>query len=146
MCSASTTESPLFTDEQLELAFSFHMVQRLIGADDAVDTAEIAFMETLLPRSSLVDAGFLTADGTYTPAWRAALDMALVELATRLCEERKVGIMKTLIEASLADREFDASEGSLVLQAATLLGLEGEALDRALGHEAVGTVDLPAPQ
>ncbi|MFT4625537.1 MAG: putative tellurite resistance protein B-like protein [Myxococcota bacterium] len=136
----------MLTDDELELAFAYHMVQRLIGADDNVHRAEIQFLEDRFPTSALHSAGFVTADGTYTDRWRAALDLALAELTTRLDENRKVRLIRTLLGASLADADFDAAEGSVLLQAATLLGLEGAALDAALNDDDVGDVDLPEPE
>ena len=136
----------MYTDDQLELAFAYHMVQRLIGADDSVHQAEIRFMEDRFPSSALRDAGFVDEGGTWTARWRSALELALAELGSRLDEDRKVALVQTLLGASLADRDFDSAEGGVVLQAASLLGLGGDALDRALGHDDVGTIDLPEPE
>jgi uncharacterized tellurite resistance protein B-like protein len=136
----------MFTDSQLELAFAYHMVQRLIGADDAIHRSEILFLDERFPQADLFEAGFLGDDGAYTKTWRAALETALTELKHRLSEERKIVLMHTLLSASLADRDFDAAEGEVLLQAATVLGLSGALLDQALGHDDVGSVELPAPE
>ena len=138
---------PAFTTEQLTLAFAYHMVQRLIGADDAIHASELRFLESTFPAETMSASGFTKEDGTFTDRYRSALDAALIELPSMLTRSAKLSLLDTLFNASLADNNFDHTEGDVLVQCSHLLGLNASDLDSHLdSHSEVGNLDLPEPE
>lgn len=110
--------------EDLKLAFSLHVVDLIVAADDQIDAAELAFIEDRFPPSTLVARGLANADGTRTDAYHDAAMQALELLPTALTFEQKRDLIGVFFEATVADGAFALEEGSALLDGARLLGLE----------------------
>jgi len=120
-----------FSTEELTLAFSYQLVQRIIAADGEVVEAERRLMDRLFPADKLRELGFLRADGGFTQRWQDALGEALVELPVALSVDARLDLVETLWNAALADDEIHADEQAAVKHAARLLGLhKDQVVDR----------------
>jgi uncharacterized tellurite resistance protein B-like protein len=111
--------------DQLKLAFSYHVVNQVLGADGAVVPAEAGFLARTFPPTVLERSGFVASDGRFTARWQHALGEALLQLPILPVAER-VAIVDTLFDAALADDKLDVGETGIVLRAARLLGLREE--------------------
>jgi hypothetical protein len=108
--------------EELKLAFSYHVVNQILGSDGVVVAAEAGFLARTYPPALLERSGFVSGDGGFTERWQTALGEALLQLPTLPVAER-TAIVDSLFDAALADDRFDVAEAGLVLRAARLLGL-----------------------
>ncbi len=137
-------ETSEFDTLRLKLAFAYHIVQRIVGADERLARGEVRFLEQRFPAALLVKLGFLTAQGTFTELFQQATSEALLELPRRLTLEEKFGMIDLLLDAALADDEFHPSEGIVLEHAARLLGVASEDLDRHLSTRRgqVGDIEL----
>ena len=127
---------------QLKLAFAYHIVQRIIGADEKLARGEIRFLEQRFPTALLTRAGFLAPDGTFTEVFQRATSEALIALPVRLNKEEKLGLVDLLFEATLADDEFHVAEGKVLVHAARLLDLSSAELDAHLSTRKGQVADI----
>jgi uncharacterized tellurite resistance protein B-like protein len=127
---------------QLKLAFAYHIVQRIVGADEKLARGEIRFLEQRFPAALMRRAGFLSETGTFTEAFERATSEALVDLPVRLNADEKLSLLDLLFEATLADDEFHASEAKVLVHAARLLGVSGEVLDAHLSTRRGQVADI----
>lgn len=111
-----------FTHEELKLAFAFHVVGQILGADGQVERGERTFLERTFPRALLERSRFLGPDGQYTARWNEALGEALLVLPTLPVGER-IALVDVLFRAALADDVLELEEGAVVERAARLLAL-----------------------
>jgi len=70
-----------------------------------------------------VEAGLMAADGTLLPEYDTALAQARTHLAEGLGQLAKLELLEMFKDAQSVDGELDEREGSIVRQAADLLGL-----------------------
>lgn len=126
----------------LKLAFAYHVAQRIVGADDQLARGEVRFLEQRFPAELMRRAGFLSADGTFTELFQRATSEALIELPMRLNVAEKLGLIDLFLDATLADGEFHASEGVVLVHAARLLDLTTEALDAHLSTRRGQVADI----
>jgi uncharacterized tellurite resistance protein B-like protein len=127
---------------QLKLAFAYHIVQRIVGADDKLARGEVKFLEQRFPAALLARTGFLSPEGTFTEHFQRATSEALIALPSRLNKEEKLGMIDLLFEATLADDEFHASEGKVLVHAARLLDLTTDELDAHLSTRRAQVADI----
>lgn len=110
-----------FSQDELKLAFTWHLVHQVCGSDGAVVEAERRFLAKRFPPVLLERCGFVE-DGQFTARWNEALGEALLVLPTLPLADRSA-IVDTLLRAALADDELEKSEAEVVKRAARLLGL-----------------------
>lgn len=129
--------------DTLVLVFSRHLLDDLARADGELRDDERAMVEALAPTSRLRAAGLVDDEGRYTAAWHAARTEALERLADELPRDDKLALLTRLVELSIVDGDIDRDEGSLLVLAATLLGLPPSTLDGVLDAltEHVGDLD-----
>lgn len=129
---------------QLKLAFAYHVVQQIVGADDHLAKGELRFLATRFPSDLLRRCGFIGVEGAFTESYHRATGEALMELPERLNETEKYALVDLLLEACLADDELQLAEAKILVHAARLLGLSSEALDRHLTTKRtmVGDIEL----
>lgn len=125
-----------FGIDDLKLAFSMHMVDQIVAADDVLSPEELAFLERRFPLSMLVERGFAHADGERTEAWHQAAVDALERLPTELTESEKIELLAVFFEATIADARFERAEGNLLVDGARLLDLDDAVIDRFLASRA----------
>ena len=126
-----------FALEDLKLAFSLHVVDLIIAADDKIDLAELAFVEEHFPRSTLVARGFSSEDGVRSDAYHDAAMQALELLPDALSVPDKQALLQVFLGASVVDGSLALAEGSAVLDGARLLGLEDDKIQALLDSHAV---------
>lgn len=127
--------------DDLELAFSLHMADLIIGVDDTVDPGEKAFLEENFPKALLVEKGFIDGSGERTDAYHEAAMEALDTLPAGLDDERKLSILKVFAEAVRADGEVDPDEARALVDGARLLEVEENRLATFLTAELGITLD-----
>jgi uncharacterized tellurite resistance protein B-like protein len=118
--------------DDLKLAFSLHVVDQIVAADDRLTEAELAFLSSRFPNSVLVERGFATPDGVRTEAYHDAAVDALDRLPTELDLEAKLELLSVFFAASVADASFELAEGNQLLNAARLLDLDDDDIDAFL--------------
>ena len=129
--------------EHLLLAFRLHVAELIVGADSDVHPHEVAHLKFFFPRETLLDAGFIDADGERTDAYADAAMAALETLPDALNVPQKVKLLEELMGAVLADGAFDPAEGTALVQAARLLELDDELIQAFLdAHIALDGVKL----
>jgi len=138
------SDSPL---DELKLAFAYHVVQEIVGADDNLDIGEMSFLDEVFPNSTLSTAGFIDDDYRPTERYHTAVAQALKALPARLSHPQKLELLDTFLDATLADQDFAREEAAVLVKAAHLLGVRTEELDIHLDRsENVGSIDLPSPE
>lgn len=105
----------------LKLAFAYHMVEQIIGADARIDETELAYLERTFPTGLMAECGFVDPSGALTQAHREAADLAIVELPAALTEGEKLAVLEILVEAGAADGVLTASEAQVLAEGARLL-------------------------
>jgi uncharacterized tellurite resistance protein B-like protein len=137
-----------FELEVLALAFARHVLDELAQADSERTSDELALMEQICPVDRLRAAGLIDANGLFTPAWTEARAQALDRLPRELSYEGKMSLLTSFFEMCVVDGYIDRSEGSLLFQTASLLGVRPSELDAHLDTltEHVGTVELDTPE
>lgn len=110
-----------FSIEELKLAFSYHLVNQVLGADGVVAPQEFKFLHRTFPQDVLARSRFVT-DGRFTRRWQEALGEALLQLPSLGVPER-LSLVETLFHAALADDELTGEEAHILKRAARLLGL-----------------------
>jgi uncharacterized tellurite resistance protein B-like protein len=120
-----------FSLDELKLAFSYHIVNQILGSDGSVAPAEAKFLSTTFPAELLSRSGFVSSTGRFTPRWNEALGEALLRLPTLSVPER-VQIIDTFFRAATADDEFLGVEAEVMRRAARLLGLHDEEFGQVL--------------
>ena len=73
-----------FPTEALKLAFSYHALEQIIGADGVLEPEELAFLKSTFSDELMTEAGFFDGSGGKTPAYERALEEALLELPHKL--------------------------------------------------------------
>jgi uncharacterized tellurite resistance protein B-like protein len=129
-----------FSADELKLAFSFHIVNQILGSDGMVAPEEARFLERSFPKALLERSGFLQG-GRFTRRWNEALGEALLQLPVLPVTER-VRIIETFFRAALADDQFAWSEGDVMKRAARLLALTPEDYGRVLDQLVTSEVTL----
>lgn len=109
---------------RLQLAFTLHMADQILGSDLDLATAESEWIHATFPMPMLHATGFLGPDGQATPAFDEARDRALLELPQRLGTTEKLQIMEILVAAAAADGLLAAEEATALGHAAGLLGVD----------------------
>jgi hypothetical protein len=133
--------------EHLKLAFAYDVVRHLVASDDAIDPAETRFVQEMFPWSMLESRGLVTKEGTFTPAFHAAVHEAREHLPVLLTAEEKLSLVSIFVDAAVADEVFASEEGKILLDAAGRLGLTtGEVFDHLGTLRTVGDLDLPEPE
>jgi len=112
-----------FSNEQLTIAFSYQLVQRIVRADGEVVEAEERLLAKMFPEDELRAHGFLDDHGGFTQRWNEALGEAIVELPVALSVDERLDLVEKLWAAAMADEELHADEQAAVKHAARLLGL-----------------------
>ena len=130
-----------FSLDELKLAFSYQLVNQILGSDGTVVPEEARFLERTFPKLLLERSGFVDARGSFTKRWQDALGEALLQLPTRTVEER-VAIIDTFFRAALADDAFEVAEAGIMKRAARLLGLQEHEYDQIVDQLVTSEVDL----
>lgn len=140
-----------FSLDELKLAFSYQLVNQILGSDGAVAPGEARFLAATFPPTLLERSGFVSSTGRFTPRWNEALGEALLRLPTLSVPER-VQILDTFFRAATADDEFLGVEAEVMRRAARLLGLTddefGQVLVSLVTHEVTleSTSDSPTEE
>jgi uncharacterized tellurite resistance protein B-like protein len=109
--------------EQLQLAFAFHMVRELAGADAQLDQTELDWIRTTFPVAKLKAAGLVDVTGRATPLFDELRHRALSELPERLVPEQKLELIELIAKASAADGVLAAEEADAIAAVARILGV-----------------------
>lgn len=125
--------------ELLRFVFKFHVVDRIVQADQVVEEAERAWVVEHFPRASLVERGLLDASNRLTPHYRDLLAEALVRLPAELGQEDKLQLIDAFFDTALADGSFEKPEKRAILMAANLLGVPPELIHHHLRD--LGTIE-----
>ncbi len=127
--------------DDLKLAFSLHVVDQIVAADDQLTRAELAFLEAQFPQKLLVDRGFVDASGVRTDAYHQAAMDALDRLPHQLELDDKIALLSVFFAATIADEHFETAEGNALVDAARLLDMTDTEIDMFLASrdEAAGT-------
>lgn len=115
-----------FSLDELTLAFSWHMVNQILGSDGIVAPAEAKFLSRTFPKSLFTHSGFVSAKGEFTQRWYDALGEALLRLPELPIPQRSA-IVATFFQAAVADDDFQWGEAEVIRRAARLLGLGDDA-------------------
>jgi hypothetical protein len=107
----------------LQLAFTIHMAEQILGSDLDVVDEEAAWLHATFPPEMLRQTGLLGVDGHRTAAYEEARDVALLELPDALSEGEKLAVMEVLVGAAAADGLLAAEEANALAHAARLLGV-----------------------
>lgn len=113
--------------DRQRLALTLHITKRVVGADGVLDDAEAAMMREVFPDAVLEKFGFVNEWGAVTDVFLAAVEAAKRELPEVLSEEEKREVVGFFHRISNADGDYDEAEQSMVMSAASLLGLPFEA-------------------
>lgn len=133
--------------DHLKLAFAWHIVRQIVGADGHLDPKEEKFLHRKFPEGALGAAGFVDDGGLPSDAFRAALGEAMIGLPETLDLEAKIDLLDTFMDATLADDEFHHEEGNLLVKASRLLGMSSSELNAWLdATREVGQLELPEPE
>jgi uncharacterized tellurite resistance protein B-like protein len=127
------------------LAFRRHVLERIAAADGANGPEELAWVRAACPDEALIAAGLADEFGARLPAFDEARDEALARLPGLPLEDR-LALMTSFFGLCLADGALAHAEGKLLVEAARLLGIGGQAFDRVLSaRDDVGEVEIDAP-
>jgi uncharacterized tellurite resistance protein B-like protein len=107
--------------EQLQLAFAFHMVQELAGADAQLDQSELDWIRSTFPLARLKAAGLVDVTGRTTPLFDELRHRALGELPELLAPEQKLELVELIARASAADGVLAAEEADAIAAVARIL-------------------------
>lgn len=133
--------------ERLKLAFSHHFAGTIVDADGEIDVSELAFIAKAFPNETLQTCGFVDLEGRYTDAYRVAVDESMRLLPEVLSKADKVGLIRTLFSAAIADGQFHFQEGNVLMLAGQLLGMDGDEITGAMEQESpMGELELPEPE
>lgn len=117
---------------RLKLAFGVSIARAIIDADRKVDYGEFNLFGRIFQRPALRAAGFLDGDDQFNEALAEAWMEACAVLPGALTEDEKLDLIALFYGTSMADDELDDREMSVIREAATLLGVDDETLDRHL--------------
>jgi uncharacterized tellurite resistance protein B-like protein len=132
-----------FSLAELELAFSWHIVDQILHSDGQVAPTEARFLASTFPPAVMEKSGFVEG-GKFTDRWNEALGEALLRLPTLAVEDR-VRILSTFFRAATADDEFLGVEAEVMRRAAKLLGLRDDEFNDALANLVTNEVTLEDP-
>jgi hypothetical protein len=138
---------PHFTLEELRVAFAWHVVGLIVGADAKVDASESIFVGAHFPQGLLERHGFVDGHGRPTARYADARVEALTRLPAELDMPAKLDLVTTFVGAAVVDEDLERGESRLVIAAARLLGIADAELDAHLDsmHGTVAAIDLPEP-
>lgn len=112
---------------RLQLAFTLHMSEQILGSDRDVSDSERSWLHERFPREMLAQTGFIDAAGQLTATFEEARDDALITLPDQLELSGKWQIMEDLVQAAAADGVLAAEETMALAHAAALLGVSDDA-------------------
>ncbi len=136
-----------FNIPELKLAFGYHFVRLILETDAVITISETDYLQRIFPREQMSKVGFIGSDGGFTERHTEAMREAIERLPVELGLDERLEFLTTFLAASVADGEFDTEEGSVMMTAATMLAIPGDALDAHLESlDDVGTIDLPEPE
>ena len=110
-----------FRIEQLSAAFAYDIVRAIVAADEKLVRSELGVLKERC--DALIEAGLMAADGTLLSDYEVALTQAHTHLAEGLGQLAKLELLELFRQAQAVDGELDEREGSIVREAAALLGL-----------------------
>lgn len=113
--------------QRLQLAFAYHMIREVVGADAELVQEELDYLDAVFPKALLRKLGFIDGSDQLTPAFEEARDAALYELPDRLTLGEKLGLVELLVGASAADGLLTAEEVDALAASAGMLGVPTEA-------------------
>jgi len=108
---------------RLQLAFTLHMADQILGADAEIADEERTWLHERFPPEMLASTGFIDEHGHLTHAYEEARDEALIVLPDELPASGKWQIMEDLVHAAAADGLLVAEESDALAHAALLLGV-----------------------
>lgn len=131
----------------LRVVFAFHIVDRIVYADEEVDPMEIAWVRERFPREVLAAHGLIDEGDRLTDRYRDLLAESLMRLPAELDRDAKMALIHDFFGTALADGHFEAREGDVIVVAARLLGLPLDDVHAVLdADERMGAVDLDEPE
>ncbi len=116
----------------LRFVFSFHVLDRIVHADDVVDPAEIAFVVERFPRSALEERGLIDERNCLTARYRDLLAEALVRLPAELDDAQKLKLIDGFFDGAAADGRVVKPEKRAIRMAVQLLGIPPELVHHRL--------------
>lgn len=137
-----------FSQTELELALTYHVVQLIIDADQEITESEKVFVQAYFDAERMAEFGFLDEEGEPTPRLTEARDEALGRLPRLLSTVRKLELVTTFLGAAVVDDDLARAESKIVVAAAQLLGLSTDQLDAHLDSldRTVASIELPEPE
>lgn len=137
-----------FSHKELELAFAYHVVQLIVGADAKITSEETVYLSAHFPADILASSGFTTANGSLTERFAMARDEALDVLPRVLGRKQKLDLVTMFLGAAVVDDDLQRNESAIVVASSQLLGIPNsemlEHLDSLEGT--VAQVELPEPE
>ena len=121
---STTNNEPRFDVDELKLAFAYHVIEEIIGADARIDQGELAFLDGRFPPALLRNCRYVDESGMRTDRYRQALDEAMIELPDRLTVGEKLQLLEIFTAAAAADGAYAMAEGMVLDRAAEYLGLD----------------------
>lgn len=112
--------------EHLQLAFAYHMVCEVVGADATIDPVEFAWVRQTFPLTRLEELGLVDVDGKTTALFDDLRYQALTELPERLIPEQKLALVELVAKASAADGVLSPEEADTIAAVARILGVQQE--------------------
>lgn len=109
--------------ESLQLAFAYHVVCEVIGADATIDPAELAWIHAMFPFDRLLERGLVDRHGKVTPLLDELRHQALIELPERLSADQKLSLVRIVAHASAADGVLAPEEADTIAAVARMLGV-----------------------
>lgn len=129
----------------LKLAFQYHLVLRIVTADDDVANNEDAYIAALCPPKRMIEAGFFDKAWQVTPVYQVALKHAQRALP-KLPREERQALLSSCVTACLIDGRLHPAEVACLRQAAFELAFTIAEFDSYLDqHPVVGKIDLDHP-
>lgn len=119
----------------LQLAFSLHIADLILGDATSRDPGEAAFFARTFPESRLQAADFLAADGTHNDRYHEAAMAALDTLPDALDDDAKCALLQVFVEAVKADGQIEAGEARSLVDGGRLLEIGDAALASLLSTE-----------
>jgi uncharacterized membrane protein YebE (DUF533 family) len=117
-----------FSLDDLQLAFSLHIADLILGDEAARDPDEAAFFARTFPADRLLAAGFRDATGQPTDAYHEAAMAALDTLPSALHDKEKCALLQVFVAAVMADGEVEPGEARSLVDGGRLLEIGEGAL------------------
>jgi len=108
--------------QDMILAFGYETAREIVYSDGSVHSSELLDVTQRFPRDVMEQRG-LIADGSPTPRFGQAYNMAVAKLRSVMTDGEKLEMAQALFEISSADESVDPEEIKIILRAMGILGV-----------------------